>query len=116
MRHFPEVQRFLDECLFHGGRVLLHGNAGISRRSAINELVHAEWTFNFFPNPFFSFCSGALLIAYIMQKYDYCYNDALRVVQSKRFCVSPNEGFKSQLEVRELTRCGAQGLNEEKKK
>lgn len=70
--HFPMVQAFIDQALAGNGRVLLHGNAGISR-------------------------SGALLIAYIMKTYTLGYTEALRVVQSRRFCVSPNEGFQAQL-------------------
>ena len=30
--HFPMVQAFIDQALAGNGRVLLHGNAGISRR------------------------------------------------------------------------------------
>lgn len=40
---------------------------------------------------------GSLLIAYIMQKHQLPYSEALRVVQLRRFCVSPNEGFSAQL-------------------
>lgn len=42
--HFSVVKRFVDECLATGGKVLIHGNAGISR-------------------------SAALVLAYIMEKY-----------------------------------------------
>jgi len=41
--------------------------------------------------------SGALLIAYIMQRHSLGYSEALRLVQLRRFCVSPNEGFQAQL-------------------
>lgn len=44
IRYFPRVCAFLDDCLAQGGRALLHGNAGLSR-------------------------SGALLIAYLMQRH-----------------------------------------------
>ena len=72
MAHFPAVRDFIRLAHAAGGKVLLHGNAGISR-------------------------SGALLIAYIMESQRTTYNDAFRIVQAKRFCVSPNEGFQSQL-------------------
>lgn len=72
IKHFPEVCAFLDSALSEGGRILMHGNAGISR-------------------------SGALLIAYIMQRHNLSYTEALRLVQLRRFCVSPNEGFQAQL-------------------
>ncbi|XP_015767515.1 PREDICTED: serine/threonine/tyrosine-interacting protein A-like [Acropora digitifera] len=32
IRHFPKVKAFVDSCLRSGGKVLLHGTAGISRR------------------------------------------------------------------------------------
>jgi serine/threonine/tyrosine-interacting protein len=55
--------------------VLMHGNAGISR-------------------------SGALLVSYMMEQYSLPYSEALRLIQMRRFCVSPNEGFQAQLLVR----------------
>lgn len=37
------------------------------------------------------------LQAYMMEKFQLSYNDAFRLVQMRRFCVSPNEGFQAQL-------------------
>nr|XP_058943771.1 serine/threonine/tyrosine-interacting protein-like [Pocillopora verrucosa] len=54
------------------GKVLLHGNAGISR-------------------------SAALMIAFIMETYGLNYRDAFHYVQQRRFCINPNEGFVQQL-------------------
>jgi hypothetical protein len=34
-----------------------------------------------------------------MQRLNLSYSDALRMVQARRFCVSPNEGFQAQLMV-----------------
>lgn len=45
IHHFPQVKCFIDECLANGGKVLIHGNGGISR-------------------------SAALTIAYVMEKYN----------------------------------------------
>lgn len=45
IHHFPTVKRFIDECHLNGGKVLVHGNGGISR-------------------------SAALAIGYIMEKYE----------------------------------------------
>lgn len=42
--HFAKVRQFIDECLMLGGKVLIHGNNGVSR-------------------------SATLVLAYIMQKY-----------------------------------------------
>lgn len=44
IQHFQPVKAFIDDALNNGGKVLVHGNAGISR-------------------------CAALVIAYIMEKY-----------------------------------------------
>lgn len=44
IQHFHKVRTFIDEALNSGGRVLVHGNAGISR-------------------------SAALVLAFLMEKY-----------------------------------------------
>ncbi|XP_041352275.1 serine/threonine/tyrosine-interacting protein A-like [Gigantopelta aegis] len=72
IQHIPKVKRFVDECLHKGGKVLIHGNAGISR-------------------------SAALVIAYVMEKYGLSHKDAYFYVQQRRFCINPNEGFSQQL-------------------
>jgi len=45
IQHFKKVKIFIDEALISGGRVLVHGNAGISR-------------------------SAALVLAYVMETYE----------------------------------------------
>lgn len=72
IRHFPKVKAFVDSCLNSGGKVLLHGTAGISR-------------------------SAALMIAFIMETYGLTYREAFHYVQQRRFCINPNEGFVQQL-------------------
>lgn len=72
IQHFSKVKKFLDECCSSGGRALIHGNAGISR-------------------------SAAVVIAFIMEKYGLSYKHAFSLVQRKRFCINPNEGFAHQL-------------------
>uniref|UniRef100_A0A8C0EZR3 Serine/threonine/tyrosine interacting protein n=1 Tax=Bubo bubo TaxID=30461 RepID=A0A8C0EZR3_BUBBB len=54
-------------------KVLVHGNAGISR-------------------------SAALVIAYIMETFGVKYRDAFTYVQERRFCINPNAGFVHQLQ------------------
>ena len=41
--------------------------------------------------------SASLVIAYLMQKYGLDFKTALTHVQSRRFCVQPNDGFEQQL-------------------
>ncbi|NP_001089533.1 serine/threonine/tyrosine-interacting protein A [Xenopus laevis] len=73
IRFFPMSKEFIDGCLQTGGKVLIHGNAGISR-------------------------SAALVIAYIMETFGIKYRDAFTYVQERRFCINPNAGFVHQLQ------------------
>lgn len=72
IQHFHKVRTFIDEALNSGGRILVHGNAGISR-------------------------SAALVLAYLMEKYGLSQTRAYTIVQQRRFCINPNEGFMAQL-------------------
>uniref|UniRef100_A0A0V0GA96 Putative dual specificity phosphatase n=1 Tax=Triatoma dimidiata TaxID=72491 RepID=A0A0V0GA96_TRIDM len=72
IQHFSAVRDFIDDTLEHGGKVLVHGNAGISR-------------------------SAALVLAYVMEKYGLPIKDAYDLVQQRRFCINPNDGFMAQL-------------------
>ena len=67
-----ETKDFIDRCFAAGGKVLVHCNDGMSR-------------------------SASLVIAYLMQKYGLDFKAALSHVQSRRFCVQPNDGFEQQL-------------------
>ena len=67
-----ETKDFIDRCFAGGGKVLVHCNDGMSR-------------------------SASLVIAYLMQKYGLDFKAALSHVQSRRFCVQPNDGFEQQL-------------------
>ncbi|KAG8449190.1 hypothetical protein GDO86_016026 [Hymenochirus boettgeri] len=73
MRFFPASKEFIDGCLQTGGKILIHGNAGISR-------------------------SAAVVIAYIMETFGLKYRDAFTYVQERRFCINPNAGFVHQLQ------------------
>uniref|UniRef100_A0A4W5LF74 Serine/threonine/tyrosine interacting protein n=1 Tax=Hucho hucho TaxID=62062 RepID=A0A4W5LF74_9TELE len=66
IRYFPMVS-------FSMRKVLVHGNAGISR-------------------------SAALVIAYLMETFGIKYRDAFSHVQERRFCINPNVGFVHQLQ------------------
>lgn len=56
------VHNFIEQCLNTGGKVLVHGNLGMSR-------------------------SGALVVGYIMAKYGVSLKKAATYVESKRFCI-----------------------------
>ncbi|XP_002158174.3 serine/threonine/tyrosine-interacting protein isoform X1 [Hydra vulgaris] len=73
LEFFPMVKEFIEECLHHKGKVLIHGNGGISR-------------------------SASFVIAYIMETYGLSYQKSFLYVQQKRYCINPNEGFVRQLQ------------------
>ncbi|KAF5915317.1 hypothetical protein HPG69_012009 [Diceros bicornis minor] len=77
IRFFPMTKEFIDGSLQTGGKVLVHGNAGISR-------------------------SAAFVIAYIMETFGVKYRDAFAYVQERRFCINPNAGFVHQLQNTKL--------------
>ena len=70
--HFPGAREFIDSCLKHCGKILVHCNGGISR-------------------------SPSICIAYLMESQGMNFQSAYALVQNKRFCINPNEGFKYQL-------------------
>ncbi|XP_036611433.1 serine/threonine/tyrosine-interacting protein-like [Trichosurus vulpecula] len=73
VRFFAISKEFIDGSLQGGGKVLVHGNAGISR-------------------------SASLVIAYVMETFRMKFNDAFILVKGKRYCVYPNAGFVRQLQ------------------
>ncbi|XP_048393522.1 serine/threonine/tyrosine-interacting protein isoform X7 [Stegostoma tigrinum] len=46
IRYFPVTKEFIDGCLENGGKVLLHGNAGISRRDAFTYVQERRFCIN----------------------------------------------------------------------
>lgn len=74
LSYFPVVHGFIEEGRRSGGAVLVHCMAGISR-------------------------SATCLISYIMLAEGLSFNDTLALVKGKRTIVSPNSGFRRQLEA-----------------
>ncbi|KAI5122465.1 hypothetical protein M0805_008776 [Coniferiporia weirii] len=72
IRLFPQAKQFIDAAIFNGGRVLVHCNGGIS-------------------------LSPAFVVMYVMQYYQMSWEDALHTVQNRRYCISPNGGFLTQI-------------------
>lgn len=77
IRYFPSVKRLLDLVLGRGGRILVHGNAGMSR-------------------------SAAFVVAYVMETFDLTSDLAHHYVLSRRHCISINEGFRNQIREYEM--------------
>lgn len=72
IRLFPGAKQFIDNAIQGGGRVLVHCNGGIS-------------------------LSPSFVVMYAMQHYNLNWEDALHLVQNRRYCISPNGGFLSQI-------------------
>ncbi|KAF4581457.1 hypothetical protein EYR40_009743 [Pleurotus pulmonarius] len=72
IRLFPAAKKFIDDAISRDGRVLVHCNGGIS-------------------------LSPAFVVMFVMQYYNMSWEDALHTVQNRRYCISPNGGFLTQI-------------------
>ncbi|TDL17722.1 phosphatases II [Rickenella mellea] len=72
IRLFPQAKQFIEEAIDGGGRVLVHCNGGIS-------------------------LSPAFVVMFVMEHYQLSWEDALHLVQNRRYCISPNGGFLTQI-------------------
>mmetsp|Transcript_137438 Transcript_137438/g.293727 ORF Transcript_137438/g.293727 Transcript_137438/m.293727 type:complete len:215 (-) Transcript_137438:46-690(-) len=77
IRFFPATRQLLDQVLGRGGRILVHGNAGMSR-------------------------SAAFVVAYVMETYNLSSDVAHHYVLTRRHCISINEGFRNQIREYEM--------------
>jgi len=93
IRVFPSAKAFIDSAIRDGGRVLVHCNGAC-------------------PPVFFSLkfsgpvksdtiggisLSPAFVVMFAMQYYQLSWEDALHMVQNRRYCISPNGGFLTQI-------------------
>ncbi|KAG9315569.1 phosphatases II [Chiua virens] len=72
IRLFPEADQFIQHALGQGGKVLVHCNGGIS-------------------------LSPAFVVMFVMRHCHLSWEDALHLVQNRRYCISPNGGFLTQI-------------------
>jgi len=70
--YFQSTRAFIKKYIDNGKNVLVHCTAGVSR-------------------------SPTIVIFFIMKEYGMSYEDAFSTVEKCRECISPNEGFISQL-------------------
>lgn len=77
IRFFPAVKQLLDLVLGRGGRILVHGNAGMSR-------------------------SAAFIVAYVMETFNLSSDLSHHYVLTRRHCISVNEGFRNQIREYEM--------------
>ncbi|KAM6494111.1 Protein-tyrosine phosphatase-like protein [Amanita muscaria] len=72
IRLFPGAKAFIDSAIAQGGRALVHCNGGIS-------------------------LSPAFVVMFVMQHHQLSWEEALHFVQNRRYCISPNTGFLTQI-------------------
>ncbi|KAG8862422.1 hypothetical protein FRB96_001492 [Tulasnella sp. 330] len=75
IRLFPQAKQFINDAISRGGQVLVHCNVvegGIS-------------------------LSPSFVIMFVMEQYNMSWEDALHLVQNRRYCISPNSGFVTQI-------------------
>lgn len=77
IRFFTTVKKFVDLVIGRGGRILVHGNAGMSR-------------------------SAAFVVAYVMETFNLTSDLAHHYVLTRRHCISINEGFRNQIREYEM--------------
>jgi len=69
---FIEAKLFIDKAIAEGGRALVHDNIGLS-------------------------LAPAIAIMFAMHHYQLNWEDAMHMVQNRRYCISLNQGFIKQL-------------------
>jgi len=69
---FPGARNFIYNAINQGGQVLVHCNGGIS-------------------------LSPAFVVMFVMEHFRLSCEDALHLVQNRRYCISPNGGFLLQI-------------------
>lgn len=70
--YFSISNEYISKAIKGGGKVLVHCMCGVSR-------------------------SATLVAAYLMYAHNYSCEDAIKLLQKRRSCVDPNDGFKEQL-------------------
>ncbi|KAI8429394.1 hypothetical protein MSG28_000037 [Choristoneura fumiferana] len=119
--HLPETNEYIKKAITEGGVVLVHwfmqvvGPCARSARIATTILLanpavkqqrlHCCFgvenkTAGRITGTYFGVSrSAAVVIAYIMEKYSLCYEEAFNLVKNKRRFISPNVGFVAQLKL-----------------
>jgi len=72
IRMFPKAKQFIDQAIAGGGQVLVHCNGGIS-------------------------LAPSFVIMFVMEHMKLSWEEALHLVQNRRYCISPNGGFLTQI-------------------
>ena len=90
---FERAKQFIDNAIQNGGRVLVHCNGTHSPVCRLESCVNAIMGSGGIS------LSPAFVVMYVMQYYGLSWEDALHMVQNRRYCISPNGGFMTQIKV-----------------
>jgi len=85
------AKKFIDDAIGTRGRVLVHCNGKLSISSFV--------TFDVRSSVGGISLSPAFVVMFVMQHYQLSWEDALHLVQNRRYCISPNGGFLTQIKV-----------------
>ena len=89
------AKQYIDDAIAQGGCVLVHCNG--ARHDGRN--AFAVLTSKFSPSTGGISLSPAFVVMYVMQHHGLSWEDALHLVQNRRYCISPNGGFLTQIKV-----------------
>ena len=86
------AKQFIDQAIVNGGRVLVHCNG---ERQSFDLLEEGTLWYSIGGISL----SPAFVVMFVMQHYQLSWEDALHMVQNRRYCISPNGGFLTQIKV-----------------
>jgi serine/threonine/tyrosine-interacting protein len=99
------AKQFIQEAIAKGGRVLVHCNGGwlllpLLHCTRCSGLLCVYAPFADMRNLGGISLSPSFVVMFVMQHYQLSWEDALHMVQNRRYCISPNGGFLTQIKVR----------------
>jgi hypothetical protein len=83
------------DAINNDGKVLVHCNGMCYRHESFRSVADPD-----------SLCAGGIslsptfVVMFVMVYYQLSWEDALHMVQNRRYCISPNGGFLAQIKVR----------------
>lgn len=93
VHHRFRAQQFINAALSRSGRVLVHCNGTLLQVISDALDLYRMVTLGGIS------LSPAFVIMFAMQHYQLSWEDALHLVQNRRYCISPNGGFLTQIKV-----------------
>ena len=98
---------FIEQAIAQKGRVLVHCNGELLSPAPQPRCVPVPLPPKRSHHPSSPHTGGislspAFVVMYVMQHLQLNWEDALHMVQNRRYCISPNGGFLTQIKVRAL--------------